>query len=138
MDNLDNFNDWISKTRGKASQPGPQPGPAPRIGLEWEPNSHRWVRVKVGNNVNRPIRGNDVPTLNKLAPESTNELLAHINDLPKHGRKYDHLLGFLESYARIADEGKDCPDEIIDHAWDQIKNTFSVFQNDLPKDTPYQ
>jgi hypothetical protein len=132
------LDDFIIKAQGVPTKPGPAPGPAPRIGLEWEPNSHRWVRVKVGNNVNRPIRGNDVPTLNKLAPESTNELLAHINDLPKHGRKYDHLLGFLESYARIADEGKDCPDEIIDHAWDQIKNTFSIFQNDLPKDTPYQ
>ncbi len=43
MDNLDNFNNWISKTRGKATQPGPQPGPAPRSGLEWNSNSHRWV-----------------------------------------------------------------------------------------------
>jgi hypothetical protein len=34
----------ITKTKGVAKEPGPAPGPAPRIGLKWNKNSHRWVK----------------------------------------------------------------------------------------------
>lgn len=36
--------DKIEKARGVPKQAGPPPGPAPRIGLEWDSNTHRWTR----------------------------------------------------------------------------------------------
>jgi len=36
--------EWIENARGVPTKPGPQPGPSPRPGLEWKPDSHRWIR----------------------------------------------------------------------------------------------
>ena len=113
---------WISKKQGVAEIAGPPPGPPPRYGLIWEPQSHRWERSKVDKKVNRPLKDLDVPNLYDLAPNSTNELLADLNDLPDHGRAFDSLVGFLEAYAMIATQGKDVPESIIDYAWEQVKD----------------
>lgn len=36
--------EWVEKKQGVAIKPGPQPGMPPRQGLEWKPDSHRWIR----------------------------------------------------------------------------------------------
>lgn len=36
--------EWVENAKGVPTKPGPQPGPSPRPGLEWKPDSHRWIR----------------------------------------------------------------------------------------------
>ena len=36
----------LVKTRGVPIHPGPPPGPPPREGLEWDPESHRWLAAR--------------------------------------------------------------------------------------------
>jgi len=110
MDNLDNFNDWISKTRGKASQPGPPPGPAPSQKLLWDYQSHRWVLPKEIKDASKAMAKSRID-VEKIADWDD----AH-DALDEYGGKNDsskleELKNYLQEYADLAVLGNDYPPE---------------------------
>lgn len=113
-----------AKTFGYHIEKSVAPGPPPRPGLVWKPETSRWIRpdAPYADRVSSYIKMEKIrkiaPSLAVTAPRSTEDLLKYlVEDLPENGDKFEGMIKWLDGYSVLAMNGRETPDNIVDELY---------------------
>jgi hypothetical protein len=110
---------------------GQPPGPPPRPGLQWKPETSRWIRPespheeKLALYVKQQRLRERIPNLQGVAPANTTALVKYLTEqIPENASKFYGMLDWLEQYAKLALQGTDTSNEFVDDLYKKTNKAY--------------
>lgn len=103
------------------------PGPPPRPGLQWKPETSRWIRPesphqeKLKSFVEQQKLRESIPNLQSAAPVGTSQLVKYLTEeVPQHAGALKRLVAWIEGYSELAMKGTEVPDSLVDKLYNDV------------------
>jgi hypothetical protein len=144
MPRLHNGGYEIDETMGYAPkvavEKGIAPGPPPRPGLQWKPETSRWIRPespytdKVSSYIGMEKFREMTPALASSAPRGTEAMIKYlVEEMPDNASAYTGMISWLDGYSVLAMHGKETPDNIVEDLYVQGEKTITWFPTKIKK-----
>ena len=111
----------IDELQNDIMEKGVAPGPPPRPGLQWKPETSRWIRPespytdKVSSYIGMEKFREMTPALASSAPRGTEAMIKYlVEEIPDNASAFTGMISWLERYSILSMNGKETSDEIVD------------------------